>query len=106
MVNPLYKYKPPSNSLLPPEHPDFSPSAACPPKLLFPDAHRRQQARKRRGRSPSPLSDVDGDDADEAQVDKISPMGKLTFENKGVPEERAPHTEIESHRGRQKRART
>jgi len=29
-------------ALLPPEHPDFSPDPLCPPKLLFPQAHRKR----------------------------------------------------------------
>ncbi|KIL64692.1 hypothetical protein M378DRAFT_178654 [Amanita muscaria Koide BX008] len=42
--NPLYNHAkqraltPPPQSLLPPEHPDYSPDMRCPPRLLFPKA--------------------------------------------------------------------
>jgi hypothetical protein len=79
MSNPLFGYKPSANSLLPPEHPDFSPDLACPPKLLFPEAHRKrpQAPRLLLGRSPSPASGDDSDD-DDSLGKKITPMGKLT----------------------------
>ena len=46
--NPMYDHKnkrplsPSSKSWLPVEHPDFSPSIHCPPKLLFPEARGRR----------------------------------------------------------------
>ncbi|KAF9457680.1 hypothetical protein BDZ94DRAFT_1272600 [Collybia nuda] len=54
--NPLYNHNkdrplsPSANSRLPIDHPDFSPSTHCPPKLLFPEARRtglRSSARQK-----------------------------------------------------------
>lgn len=64
-ANPLYNISPSAQerARLPMDHPDYSPSAACPPKLLFPEAHRKLRKkpsprtpspRRRRPRSPSP----------------------------------------------------
>jgi len=46
-ANPMYNLPPSAHehSLLPVEHPDFEANEACPPKLLFPSAHRRQVRR-------------------------------------------------------------
>ncbi|EDR10237.1 uncharacterized protein LACBIDRAFT_293531 [Laccaria bicolor S238N-H82] len=50
--NPLYNpitnrpISPPRGSKLPVEHPAFSPDPSCPPKLLFPEAHKRRTAAK------------------------------------------------------------
>lgn len=55
LLNPLFGYKPSEQSRLPPEHPDFSPDFALPPKLLFPTTPTRRSARNAaRNRSPSP----------------------------------------------------
>ena len=37
---------PPRGSRLPVEHPAFSPDPSCPPKLLFPEAHKRRNTAK------------------------------------------------------------
>lgn len=52
-ANPLYNLSPSvkARSLLPIEHPDFSPDPTCAPKMLFPEAHRR----RRRDGSPTPV---------------------------------------------------
>jgi len=80
MANPMFGYKASENSLLPPEHPDFSPDLACPPKLLFPKAHRKRQQPSRLllRRSPSPASGDDSDNEDAVLGKKLTPMGKLT----------------------------
>ena len=58
LLNPLYGYKPSDQSKLPPEHPDFSPDLALPPKLLFPATPTKRSLRSAtRGRSPSPRRD-------------------------------------------------
>jgi hypothetical protein len=55
-ANPMYNLPPSAheNSLLPVEHPDFEANEACPPKLLFPSAHRRLT----RPRSPPSSADA------------------------------------------------
>lgn len=55
LLNPLFGYKSSEQSKLPPEHPDFSPDFALPPKLLFPTTPTRRSLRNAtRARSPSP----------------------------------------------------
>jgi hypothetical protein len=46
--NPLYQLSPSAHerAALPIDHPDYSPTAACPPKLLFPHAHRAKNRRR------------------------------------------------------------
>ena len=44
---------PSSKSWLPVEHPDFSPSTHCPPKLLFPEARGRRT--RKEGKKPQNL---------------------------------------------------
>ena len=60
--NPLYQLSPSAHAraALPVEHPEYSPTAACPPRLLFPEAHkaRKPQAKLRRRRS-STVEDLD-----------------------------------------------
>lgn len=55
-ANPFYNLPPSAHerSLLPIEHPDYEANEACPPKLLFPSAHRQ----RRRRHSPE-LTDED-----------------------------------------------
>ena len=58
LLNPLFGYKSSEQSKLPPEHPDFSPDFALPPKLLFPTTPTRRSLRNAaRQRSPSPGAD-------------------------------------------------
>lgn len=60
LLNPLFGYKPSEQSKLPPEHPDFSPDFALPPKLLFPTTPTKRSLRSTtRGRSPSPIGGVE-----------------------------------------------
>jgi len=58
-ANPMYNLPASAHehSLLPVEHPDFEANEACPPKLLFPSAHRRQVRRRSPDASP-PLADL------------------------------------------------
>lgn len=61
LLNPLFGYKPSEQSQLAPEHPDFSPDLALPPKLLFPTTPTRRSLRSTtRGRSSSPGADDGG----------------------------------------------
>lgn len=68
---------PPPNSLLPTDHPDFSPDTRCAPKVLFPEAHiknARIAAKKRKaaekvkasgkGKASLALSALEEDDGD------------------------------------------
>ena len=76
LLNPLFGYKPSEQSRLPPEHPDFSPDFALPPKLLFPTTPTRRSLRNTtRGRSPSPGA---GDRGVETLVPK-TPKKQLRF---------------------------
>ena len=77
--NPLYDPKYPETgvpppdadgpSKLPPEHPDFEPDEYCPPKVLFPEAHRRAARRKLRRvvRSDDSAVEVVEDRTEEAE---------------------------------------
>ena len=76
MLNPLYGYKPSEQSKLPPEHPDFSPDLALPPKLLFPSTPTKRSLRSNtRGRSPSPC----GDDQEIGALVFKTPKKQLRF---------------------------
>lgn len=76
LLNPLYGYKPSEQSKLPPEHPDFSPDLALPPKLLFPTTPTRRSLRSAtRGRSPSP----NGNDKDVEPLVFKTPKKQLRF---------------------------
>jgi hypothetical protein len=46
--NPLYQLSPSAHAraALPIDHPEYSPTAACPPKLLFPQAHSAKNRRR------------------------------------------------------------
>jgi len=57
-ANPMYNLPPSAHehSLLPVEHPDFEANEACPPKLLFPLAHRRQVRRRSPDASLPPMN--------------------------------------------------
>ncbi|KZT20864.1 hypothetical protein NEOLEDRAFT_1244939 [Neolentinus lepideus HHB14362 ss-1] len=76
IANPLYNKSPSARkrALLPPEHPDFEPDEACPPKILFPAARRRRKdkdvAAKPARKKPAVKSEWDTtdeeEDADEA----------------------------------------
>ncbi|KAG6844860.1 hypothetical protein H0H87_002983 [Tephrocybe sp. NHM501043] len=94
--NPLYDHKrgrprsPSARSQLPIEHPDYSPDAHCPPKLLFPAAPRKPQRTRQtlehelrgRKRARAGSVSVSGSDADEdedlEERRKIKPK-KLDF---------------------------
>jgi hypothetical protein len=54
---------PPPASLLPIDHPEYSPPIHCTPKLLFPAAHRNLRSKKK-ARSPS----LSGDELEEAGI--------------------------------------
>jgi hypothetical protein len=80
--NPLYNHaadrplSPPPASLLPIDHPEYSPPIHCTPKLLFPAAHRnlrsknaRKTAAAPRARSPSFSGDeLEGDERESAGI--------------------------------------
>ncbi|KAF9479879.1 hypothetical protein BDN70DRAFT_806253 [Pholiota conissans] len=90
-ANPLYNHAenkplpPPAASLLPIEHPDYSPPVHCTPKLLFPAARRnlrgKNAAPKSRARSPSLSGDeLNGADIKPKKLDfgKAANSGKST----------------------------
>ncbi|KAF9652730.1 hypothetical protein BDM02DRAFT_3126180 [Thelephora ganbajun] len=95
LLNPLFGYKPSEQSKLPPEHPDFSPDFALPPKLLFPTTPTRRSLRSTtRGRSPSPR----GDDRDIGPLMPRTPKKQLRFV--GVTKEpRSPKKKAEVEQG-------
>jgi hypothetical protein len=76
--NPLYNLPPSSHerSFLPLEHPDYEANKACPPKLLFPSAHRKRH----RHYSPE-ITREDGLDAPPKKPSKRDKMRKLEAEN-------------------------
>lgn len=51
---------PPRGSKLPVDHPAFSPDPSCPPKLLFPEAHKRRNATKGKAKAKGGDGDVFG----------------------------------------------
>ena len=76
LLNPLFGYKPSEQSKLAPEHPDFSPDFALPPKLLFPTTPTKRSLRSTtRGRSPS----LSGDDKEIEPLVFKTPKKQLRF---------------------------
>lgn len=78
-ANPYYNLSPTAqaHSLLPADHPDFSPNEACPPKLLF-SAARRHHSRDRSA-SPGGSDDEDDDDDDDGGLVRAITPKRLTF---------------------------
>lgn len=88
-ANPMYNLSPEvhARSLLPVEHPDYSPDPACPPKLLFPSAHKRNKppstptrsSKRLRAKNESPGAPGAGDwhDSDEEDILNVSPPRRL-----------------------------
>lgn len=70
-LNPYFNHaedrplSPAPNSKLPMDHPDFSPSSHCPPKLLFPASRRSAANRNKNTRNPT--SKIDGNDSKEVE---------------------------------------
>jgi hypothetical protein len=83
VLNPLFGYKPSEQSKLAPEHPDFSPDLALPPKLLFPTTPTRRSLRSTvRRRSPSPGAVADrGPMEEEAEPLEQSPTRSFKTES-------------------------
>ena len=95
LLNPLYGYKPSEQSKLPPEHPDFSPDLALPPKLLFPTTPTKRSLRSTtRGRSPSP----DGNDKEIEPLVFKTPKKQLRFES-AAGEPKSPKKKAGVERG-------
>lgn len=94
-MNPLYGYKASEQSKLPPEHPDFSPDFALPPKLLFPTTPTKRSLRSTtRGRSPSPGAD----DNDIGPLVFKTPKKQLRFVD-ATKEPKSPRKKVEVEGG-------
>ncbi|EPQ50419.1 hypothetical protein GLOTRDRAFT_141515 [Gloeophyllum trabeum ATCC 11539] len=96
-VNPHYNQSPTARlrSRLPPEHPDFEPDEACPPKLLFPAARRRRKAKepepaaKRPRKKPAVKSEwdtTDEEDGEEEEKGPTTPKKKRARTGTGTPD--------------------
>ncbi|KAJ3550392.1 hypothetical protein NM688_g5089 [Phlebia brevispora] len=99
-------------SKLPPEHPDFEEEGYCPPKLLFPEAHKKAK-RKRRGKSAddSHSSGSEDDNAATSSKEAEEPLatnGKVKGKGKAVTqvdEAKSADEESESSRTRKAKGR-
>lgn len=75
---------PTPNSLLPPEHIDFSPDLRCPPKILFPKKKHREGTKVDKGKASTLLSDVFADDSENEASLEVQPTKLFADELKAT----------------------
>ncbi|KAG7452758.1 uncharacterized protein BT62DRAFT_983693 [Guyanagaster necrorhizus] len=75
---------PTPNSLLPPEHIDFSPDLRCPPKVLFPKKKHRKSTKVGTSKASAVLSDVFADDSESEVSLEVQPTKLFADELKAT----------------------